>query len=911
MAKVPNPAASSSRTIYPSIIENTSGPYTRQQSGLTRQRTKNVGFSGGNGALGVGDRGAFQSVPNFTGNPYDSQDYVFRWRQYVHLYELSWEARKIIRIPVEDAFRKPWVAEGLPDDMAQAIQTKLSHIRIEDLLKRSCMLERLLGGCLTFMGLESTEDDPAKPYKPKEGAVLRFMNSIPISRISRVSWSTDPLGENYMRPEEYLVNGHPVHVSRCLVWDGEPLFDPYDFALTNFRTNLAGFGPSKLAPVWDDIIKAVGTRQAAYQLIQTNNAIIMAVEDLQDISGTKPGQQMLAKLKEIANNLSVYRAAMVDKNKAEITQSPASFGSVPELLITYLQVLSAASDIPATRFLGQAPGGLNATGESDLENYYNVIDAFQRQRIEPQLRRLYDIVGYQLYPEKWELARKTLRFKFPPLWNLSELEEADYTNKVLTNLMLLHDAGKISDEHFFQELNARGLLTVKLDDTDLTLMGEFGGEPGGGEGGSVDPQKAIAELTGKSQKTTVDLAGGGKEGESQRKQAAKVGGGQQEVANRIQNDGFNSDKALRNIFYDCIRDTKSNQAVTFDLENDEPVGDYQEFTHAPKEWEPSVKILYRLYSAGGDWETPVLYFRCQVVEGSVKGLDKKRAGCFCYIPKKSEGNRTLWKDGKGWHASDDDQHQTTEVNDKELAEVSLKRYLDKLVKGKVGLQNAIPLDQLPEPSEAQKKAGNYKKHPVRLFGLDLSIENPKGSTRRGQDPSGAAWESTLPAHYGYVKRTEGADGDHVDVYVGDDHDCELVFIVDQKSLETGDFDEHKCILGVKSLSAAKALYYGGFSDGRGAERLQAITPVHIAKFKEWLTAGDTKTSYSQQVENYRDDDGSDTDPDSIPIFHVKFTRGTEHEDAYISADDLQTAERIAGRMARKRGFTTWSTLRVD
>jgi phage-related protein (TIGR01555 family) len=355
--------------------------------------------------------------------------------------------------------------------MAKAIATRLDRLQFASVLKRSLILERLLGGCLTFLGIEDDEDEPAKPYHPKKTkARLAFCNSIPISRISRVTWDTDPLSEGYMRPEMFLVNGQEVHTSRCLVWDGEPLFDPYDFALTNFRSNLAGFGPSKLAPIWDDIVKAVGTRQAAYQLIKTNNAILMAVNDLQSLAGTASGKQALAKLKEIANNISVYNAALIDGEKVEVQQNAASFGSVPELILTFIQILSAASDIPATRFLGQAPGGLNATGDSDLENYYNVIDAYQRQRIEPQLRRIYDVIGYSINAERWHKERNDLEFNFPPLWNESELEEAQKNSQVIDNVLKLLENNLITEEKAIQEINAKGALSVMLDEDDLGVL---------------------------------------------------------------------------------------------------------------------------------------------------------------------------------------------------------------------------------------------------------------------------------------------------------------------------------------------------------------------------------------------------------------------------------------------------------
>src|SRR5690606_5788935 len=83
-----------------------------------------------------------------------------------------------------------------------------------------------------------------------------------------------------------------------------------------------------------------------------------------------------------------------------------------------------------------------------------------------------------------------------------------------------------------------------------------------------------------------------------------------------------------------------------------------------------------------------------------------------------------------------------------------------------------PANNLPEPSEAQKEAGNYRKAHLRIQGIDIAIENPRGSIRSGIDPGGNKWEVSMKSHYGYIKKSKGADGDHVDVFVGPNPESE-------------------------------------------------------------------------------------------------------------------------------------------
>lgn len=143
------------------------------------------------------------------------------------------------------------------------------------------------------------------------------------------------------------------------------------------------------------------------------------------------------------------------------------------------------------------------------------------------------------------------------------------------------------------------------------------------------------------------------------------------------------------------------------------------------------------------------------------------------------------------------------------------------------------------PTEAQKAVGNYKKSHIRIHGLDVTIENLRGSERGGVH-DGKAWSVKMPHHYGYIRGHIGADDDHVDCYVGPHESSDKVFVVDQKNLKTGEFDEHKVMFGFTSKGAAMSGYCAGFSDGRGHRRIMKMTPMGIDEFKEWLASGQTR-----------------------------------------------------------------------
>lgn len=147
-----------------------------------------------------------------------------------------------------------------------------------------------------------------------------------------------------------------------------------------------------------------------------------------------------------------------------------------------------------------------------------------------------------------------------------------------------------------------------------------------------------------------------------------------------------------------------------------------------------------------------------------------------------------------------------------------------------------------EPSKSQIEAGNYRKGHVHIHGLDVSIETPAGGIRRGYGRDGKQWAKKLPCAYGYLKRTEGADGENVDVYIGAHPHSELVFIVDQVHPHNETFDEQKVVLGCLTEQEARDLYLSCCTSGW--KGLGAITAVTMKQFKRWLAKGDMRRPVS-------------------------------------------------------------------
>lgn len=161
-----------------------------------------------------------------------------------------------------------------------------------------------------------------------------------------------------------------------------------------------------------------------------------------------------------------------------------------------------------------------------------------------------------------------------------------------------------------------------------------------------------------------------------------------------------------------------------------------------------------------------------------------------------------------------------------------------------GAVEAASAEVNTEPTEAQKKAGNYKMGHVRIGEFDITIENPAGSVRSGKDADGKEWHTTMANAYGYIRGTESVDGDPLDVFLHSDMDQwngRKVFVVDQTNPD-GSFDEHKVMLGFNDKDEAMTAYLANY-DKTWADTHPGlrISETNIEDFNKWIQSSHRKT----------------------------------------------------------------------
>lgn len=199
------------------------------------------------------------------------------------------------------------------------------------------------------------------------------------------------------------------------------------------------------------------------------------------------------------------------------------------------------------------------------------------------------------------------------------------------------------------------------------------------------------------------------------------------------------------------------------------------------------------------------------------------------------------------------------------------------------------------PTEGQKEAGNYKMGHVKVDGIDITIENPKGSVRSGKDANGKEWSVTMNNTYGYIRGARGVDGDHIDIFLSDNPESGNVYVIDQVDQQTGMYDESKVMYGFNSIDEAKDAYLSNYEEGW---KVGVISEVSKDEFKKWIESSTNKIKPFSEYKNVDvisvENDGSAKDiqpankKNSVPVNELPRRLREAYESG--SEKDISNAE---------------------
>ena len=298
-------------------------------------------------------------------------------------YSSNWIARKIVDIPAKDALRKWRLWSGDSREVMEAEEKRLKvKLKILDALTKA----RLYGGAAVYIG---TDQEPSEPLSIDSIGIggIKYLTVFTRRELQANELSQDPMSHGYAEPISYTVGTGvaqaTIHPSRLVLFKGDKHGDVWLSAGIN-----QGWGESVLKAVSKTVKESTSTNANVSSLIFEANIDVIAVPNLGNKCGDPSYRKaMLERFALAATGKGINGMLLLDKEE-EYSRRQAQFAHLKELMDAFAGFCAGAADIPMTRFLGQSPGGLQATGDADMENYHDRLQSMQELEIEPAMANL-------------------------------------------------------------------------------------------------------------------------------------------------------------------------------------------------------------------------------------------------------------------------------------------------------------------------------------------------------------------------------------------------------------------------------------------------------------------------------------------------------------------------------------------
>lgn len=398
--------------------------------------------------------------------------------QLEYMYRGSWLVGKAVDVPAEDMTRAGIDITGAdtPEDI-EIIQQHLARHNVWGSITDTIKWSRLYGGAIGVMLIDG--QDVSTPLREDAVGDGQFKGILVLDRwmcYPSLNDTVKELGPYLGQPKFYTVNANApalmnekIHYTRVIRLEGYEL--PYWQKQTE-----NGWGLSVVERLYDRLVAFDSATQGTAQLIYKAHLRTYKVKDLRKViaAGGKAMEALSAQIDMIRKYQSNEGLTLMDAED-EFDAHSFTFAGLSETTLQFGQQLSGAIDIPLVRLFGQSPAGLNSTGESDLRNYYDGINAQQNRRLHGPLTTLLNVVYRSCLGKE---PPKTFGFKFNPLWQMSEKEKAEVATAVTTAVSTVYAEGIIDRATALKELRQSADVTgVFSNITDQQVADAEGEEP--------------------------------------------------------------------------------------------------------------------------------------------------------------------------------------------------------------------------------------------------------------------------------------------------------------------------------------------------------------------------------------------------------------------------------------------------
>jgi phage-related protein (TIGR01555 family) len=352
-------------------------------------------------------------------------------------YRGDWIARKVVDIPANDSTRA-WRSWEADEGDIEALEDAEKGLKLQNKLQYAMKRARLYGGAAMILGVDVGKPEEELNVELVTTDSLKFVHVATRYELTAGEVERDLMSPWFGQPKYYERNMGVVsapyvriHPSRVIRFVGSEYPDPWQAP--------DAWGDSVLQTV-DDAIKAAGIVTGSIAtLISEAKVDVIKTPGLTEALSTVDGTDRLTKRFSYANTSKSIVNALILDSEEEWQRMNATFTGMPDVLQMYLLIASGAADIPATRMLGQSPAGMNATGESDIRNYYDRIKSDQVTQLQPSLAMLDEV----LIRSALGTRDPSIHYSWNSLWQLDNVAKAELENKRASTYKIDVDAGLI------------------------------------------------------------------------------------------------------------------------------------------------------------------------------------------------------------------------------------------------------------------------------------------------------------------------------------------------------------------------------------------------------------------------------------------------------------------------------------
>jgi uncharacterized protein len=396
---------------------------------------------------------------------------VFNEMQLDNMYGGSWLAGKIIDVPVDDMTRTGWTRQlGDSEDQADAkkVADAEDALAIPTRITRCAKWGRLYGGTLLVPVIRNQRlDQPLVLDSIKPGMLVNFLEYDRFEVTPSTTVDDDPESPNAGLPVSYRerYKGLEIHWSRAIRFPGRAVSP-------RVRRQQQYWDDSILRRIAEVVMNYDQSENGVASLILEAKVDVLAMKNLAKHLAETNGEAKVQKQIQLALMMkSIWNALVIDAGTGatdsgdKFDHKQVSFANLDKILDRLGQSVAGAADIPMTRLFGMSPGGQNATGDSDNDNYDDHIAALQRTQLKPILKRIDQILIRSVLgamPPEYELT-------FNPLTQTDAKEEAEIRKLNAESDTIYIDQGVITENLAARELKARGTYrTMQEDDVEMT-----------------------------------------------------------------------------------------------------------------------------------------------------------------------------------------------------------------------------------------------------------------------------------------------------------------------------------------------------------------------------------------------------------------------------------------------------------